>query len=112
MTQSPDKVTGGFMKLASILTLAFLLAGCGKSWMPAEQAAAQAMRLANDKAFELYKTRPFKPGQPAQFVGGHWIWTDRRGFGIGDIQATVDLSADGTPQKVDVSLLDSRPILQ
>jgi hypothetical protein len=104
-----------FMKIASIITLAFLLVGCASSRqsasLSAQQAATQAIGLANDKAFAVYQTRPFKLGQPAQFVAGHWIWSDRRGYGRGDLQASVELAVDGTPQKVDVTLLDSRPIL-
>jgi hypothetical protein len=106
-----------FMKLASIITLGFLLAGCASSRqspsLSAEQAATQAVGLANDKAFAVYHTRPFQLEQPAQFVAGHWIWSDRQGFGHGDFQASVELAADGTPQKVDVTFLDSRsrPIL-
>jgi hypothetical protein len=102
-----------FMKIASVITLAFLLAGCVSSrrsaLLSAEQATTQAIRLANDKAFTLYSTRPFQQGQSAQFVARHWIWSDRRGFGHGDIQASVVLAADGTLQKVDVTFLDSRP---
>src|SRR5215471_4646482 len=104
------------MKTASIITLAFLLAGCVSSRerasLSAEQAAAQAVHLANDKAFTLYQRRPFQPGPPAQFVAGHWIWSDRRGVGRGDMEATVELATDGTPRNVDVTLLDSQPILR
>ena len=103
------------MKIASVITLVFLLAGCASSpqsaSLSAEQAATQALRLANNKAFTLYHSRPFQLGQPAQFVAGHWIWSDRRGFGHGDIQASVELAVDGRPQKVGVIFLDSRPIL-
>ena len=95
------------MKISSLITLAFLLAGCESSRqsasLSAEQAATQAIRLANDKAFTLYHGRPFQPGQPAQFVAGHWIWSDRRGFGQGDIEASVELAVDGGPQKVEVT---------
>jgi hypothetical protein len=98
-----------------IVLFALLLAGCGKSQpkasLSAEQAATEAIRLANDKAFALYQSRPFQPGKPAQFVAGHWIWSDQRGFGYGDIQATVELTTNGAPQNVHVSVLDNRAIL-
>lgn len=74
----------------------------------AEQAATQAMRLANDEAFTLYHSRPFQAGQAAQFVGGHWIWSDRRGFGHGDIQAAVELAADCSTNHVDLQLLNDQ----
>jgi hypothetical protein len=102
------------MKISILIAFAFLLAGCTRSRqstsLSAEQATTQAMRLANDKAFTLYQSRPFQSGRPAQFVAGHWIWSDLRGFGHGDMQASVSLAMDGAPQKVDVNYLDSRPI--
>ena len=100
------------MKIASIIALTLLLASCESSRqspsLSAEQAATQAMRLANDKAFTLYQSRPFHAGQPAQLVAGHWIWSDLRGFGHGDVQATVELAKDGSTNNVNVQLLDSQ----
>ena len=104
------------MKILSIITLTFLLAGCESSRqsasLSAEQAATQAMRLANDKADTLFHHRPFRDSKPAQFTAGHWIWTDRRGAGLGDFQARVELAADGSTNNVDVQLLDDalRPL--
>jgi hypothetical protein len=69
------------------------------------------MRLANDKAVTLYQHQPFVAGQPAQFVAGHWHWAARQGFGRGDIQATVELAADGSTNSVGLQLFDSQNIL-
>ena len=76
--------------------------------LTAEQAKTVAMRLANDKASTLYHCQPFRDGQPARFVTGQWFWVDLRGFGHGDIQATVQLAADGSTNSVDLRLLDSQ----
>ena len=76
--------------------------------LTAEQAKTVAMRLANDKASALYHCQPFRDGQPARFVAGQWVWVDLQGFGHSDIQATVELAADGSTNSVDLKLLDSR----
>jgi len=76
--------------------------------LTAEQAKTVAMRLANDKAFTLYHRQPFRDGQPARFVAGQWVWVDLQGLGHGDIQATVQLAADGSTNSVDLKLLDSQ----
>ena len=102
------------MKTSLVVVLAFILIGCKSSRQSAslttEQATTTAMRLANDKASTLYQHQPFLPGQPAQFVTGHWLWVARQGFGRGDIQATVELAADGSTNSVDLQLFDSRNI--
>jgi hypothetical protein len=74
--------------------------------LTAEQAKTLAMRLANDKADTLFHQRPFQGGQPAHFEAGRWVWTDSRGAGLEDFQATVELAADGSTNKVDIRLLD------
>jgi Na+-translocating ferredoxin:NAD+ oxidoreductase RnfG subunit len=100
------------MKPLLILFLAFIFAGCESSRQSAsltsQQATTTAMRLANDKASALYQHQPFVAGQPAQFVAGHWLWVARQGFGSGDIQATVELAADGSTNSVSVQLYDSK----
>ncbi len=100
------------MKISCIIISAFFLAGCATSRpgasLTADQARLLAIRLANDKASTLYHCQPFRDGQPAHFVAGHWVWTDQQGFGHGDVQATVELSADGTTNSVDVQFLDSK----
>jgi len=104
------------MKISFIIISSFLLIGCVSSRQSAsltpQQAHTLAMQAANEKAFTLYHCRPFGDGQPAHFVGGHWVWTDQQGFGHGDMEATVELAADGGPQKVDVTLLDNQAIMQ
>ena len=104
------------MKKPCIAILIFLLVGCaGRHQNPtltAEQAKAIAMQLANDKTFLLYQCRPFQDGQPARFVSGHWIWVGQHGFGQNDIEATVELAANGSTNdlnfKVLVNLLNNR----
>ena len=100
-----------FMKISAVIICAFLLVGCASSpqsaSLTAEQAKTLAMRLANDKAATVYHCQPFRDGQPAHFVAGHWVWTDLQGFGRGDIQATVELAADGSTHTVDLKLLDN-----
>jgi hypothetical protein len=104
------------MKTSLILILAFILIGCESSQrsasLTAEQASTVAIRLANEKAFTLYQHRPFVAGQPAQIVAGHWLWVARQGFGHGDIQAIVELAADGSTNSVDLQLFDSQNILR
>jgi hypothetical protein len=100
------------MKTSLILVLAFILVGCESSRrsasLTAEQATTVAMRLANEKASTLYQHQPFVAGQPAQFVAGRWLWVARQGFGHGDIQATVELAADGSTNSVGLQLFDSQ----
>src|SRR5436190_16648052 len=99
------------MKLRAIIVCGFFLVGCTSprpsASLTAEQARALAIRLANDKAATVYHCQPFQDSQPAHFIGGHWVWTDHRGFGRGDIQTTVELAADGSTHNVDLKLLDS-----
>ena len=76
--------------------------------LTAEQAKAVALQLANDEASSLYHCQPFRDGQPVRVVAGHWVWTEQRGFGQGDIQATVEFAMDGSTHSVDVQLLDNR----
>jgi hypothetical protein len=100
-----------FMKTSLIVVLAFILIGCKNSRQSAltsEQATITAMRLANDKASTLYQRQPFVAGQPAQFVADHWLWVARQGFGHGDIEATVELAADGSTNSVYLQLFDSQ----
>src|SRR6266481_5877421 len=104
-----------FMKTPCIIIFALLLVGCANTnqsaLLTAEQAKTVAMRLANDKASSLYHCQPFRDGQSAQFVAGHWLWVKQQGFGHSDFQATVELAADGSTNKVDLQLLDSQRLL-
>jgi hypothetical protein len=100
------------MKTSLVVILAFILVGCESSRQGAslttEQATATAIGLANDEAFTLYQHRPFVAGQPAQFVAGHWFFVARQAYGRGDIQAAVQLAADGSTNSVDLQLFDSQ----
>jgi hypothetical protein len=100
------------MKKSSIVIFALLLIGCTATHqsasLTADDAKVVAIRLANDKASTLYHCQPFRDGQPAQFVAGHWLWVQQRGFGRGDIQATVQLAMDGSTNNVDLQLFDSQ----
>ena len=82
-------------------------------WFPAPQNVEEATRLAcdaaNQKARELYDCEPFGHERAAVVVDGRWIWSDFRGRGRGDLEATVEFAADGSLQKVDVLWLDSAP---
>lgn len=73
-----------------------------------EQAKIMATQLANEKAGAIYHSQPFQDGKPPSFIQGHWIWRDTRGYGRGDIQATVELAADGSTNHVDLQLLVSQ----
>jgi hypothetical protein len=100
------------MKISPIILGAFLLAGCASyhpgARLPAEQARMIAMQLANVKAYALYHCQPFVDDQPAHFTSGHWTWGQLKGYGHGDLLATVELAADGSTNSVDVQLLASR----
>jgi uncharacterized protein YcfL len=99
------------LKTSIIFVFALLLVGCASTQqiasLTAEQAKTVAIRLANEKASTLYHNQPFQNGQPAQFVEGRWVWVTQQGFGLGDIQATVELAADGSTNNVDLQLFDS-----
>ncbi|HEX4349523.1 MAG TPA: hypothetical protein VH251_04020 [Verrucomicrobiae bacterium] len=100
------------MKMSFIAVFTFLLAGCGsmqpKASLTAEQARTAAMQLANAKANALYHCQPFQDGQPVHFMQGRWMWTENRGLGQGDIEAVVELAADGSTNSVKVEFLDNR----
>ena len=82
-------------------------------WFPAPRDAEEAARLASDaanqKAKELYDCTPFSHERPARMVDGRWVWSDSRGQGKGDVEATVEFALDGSVQSVDVLWLDSFP---
>ena len=79
--------------------------------LTADQARLLARKLANDQAHARYGARPFWNGAPARFERNQWIWSDFRGCGRGDMQATVRLAPDGAPLSVDVMLWISMPSL-
>ncbi|HZL78220.1 MAG TPA: hypothetical protein VFC17_05155 [Candidatus Limnocylindrales bacterium] len=97
------------MKTSLIVVLGFMLIGCESSRqsasLTADQAKAVAIRLANEKAAVTYHSQPFHDGQPPSFVAGHWTW---RQLGTGDIEATVELAADGSTNSVTLNQLVDR----
>jgi hypothetical protein len=101
------------MRTSFIVACALLLLGCNTSQqhsalISAGQAQIVAAQLANDKASTVYHCQPFGSGQPAHFDQGRWVWVDRRGHGSGDIEARVEVAANGSTNSVDLKLLDSR----
>ena len=94
------------MKTSMIVVLGFMLIGCESSRqnasLTADQAKAVAISLANEKAAATYHSQPFHDGQPPSFVAGHWTW---RQLGTGDIEATVELAADGSTNSVTLNQL-------
>src|SRR4051812_42376036 len=103
------------MKLLPVIAFGSLLIGCSTTTprtvpVTAERAAVIARQLANEKAHTLYDCRPFEDDEPARFIDGHWLWRQRQARGVGDLESSVELAADGSPRRVDVILLDSRAI--
>lgn len=68
--------------------------------LTADQAKRAAIQLSNDKAFTVFNCRPFHDSQPAHFFAGHWVWTGLAGVASYDVEATVELSADGSTNQV------------
>ena len=94
-----------------------VFAGCGTTKKPgsmltAEQAQAMAMELANADALVIHHRQPFEKTQPAHFEQGRWIWVAREGFGLGDIEAKVELAADGSTNHVELQVLDNQQYLK
>ncbi len=102
------------MKARHFLLLVLVLVGCSSTGtyrpttLNADQARTRARQLANEQAQALYGSQPFWDGAPARLVHGRWVWSDRRGCGSGDMEATVTLAVDGSPRSVDVIFLDSQ----
>ena len=97
------------MKILPIILFALLVAGCTSTHqtvsLTADQAKAAAIRLANEKAAVTYHSQPFHDGQPAVFVAGHWAW---RQLSPGDLEARVELAADGSTNSVVLNQLTER----
>ena len=101
------------MRTLFIFGLAFLLVGCSTSMqqsvlLTAEKAQQIAVQVANEKATALYHCQPFGSRQAAHFAEGRWVWVDRQGYGHGDIEASVELAANGSTNSVDIKILDSK----
>jgi hypothetical protein len=74
-----------------------------------DQAETLALRLANDRAMELYKWNQmflYENSPQANQVAGHWVWTDWRGSGHGVFNATVELAFDGSTNSVKITYKD------
>jgi hypothetical protein len=91
------------LKTSRIILFALLLAGCTSTHqtasLTADQAKSVAIRLANEKAAATYHRQPFHDGQAPSFVAGHWTW---RQLVTGDLEATVELAADGSTNNVTI----------
>ena len=101
------------MRILHLVVFMFFLAGCSTGMrqgttLTADQADALALQLANDKALTIYHCQPFGDARTARFVQGHWVWSERQGFGHCDLEATVKLAPDGSTNAVDVKLLDNQ----
>jgi len=100
------------MKTICLLFFGFLLAGCAGSRpgaaLTAEQATVHARQLANEKARGMYHCQPFRGNQPAQLVSGHWHWKERGTAGHIDIEAQVEMAADGSAPSVDLKVWDNQ----
>ena len=94
------------MKTLSFVFVMLFLAGCTSmrpsASLSAGQATALAVQLANDKASTICHRKPFLDGQPAAFVSGRWTW---RELAPGDVEATVELAADGSTNSVAINIL-------
>ena len=108
------------MKIASIIVVTLLLVGCTSTRpntsLTAEQVKAVAIKLANDKAFQLYHCQPFdvkairQPGCcVASFWQGHWVCMTQQRLSIdADIRATIELAADGSTNNVNLQIFKDR----
>jgi hypothetical protein len=103
------------MKTSCIIFFTLLLVGCAgphqSASLTSDQANTVATRLASDKALALYHCSPFSSSEAARFLEGHWVWVGHQGYGHGDIQATVELAADGSTNSVVLRLLDNMNLL-
>ena len=97
-----------FNPLLIAMVSAFLLVGCAsqhRTTLTSVQAKTLAQQLANDEAFTRYGCRPFNDGQAPRFEQGSWIWSDRHGYGNGDLEALVTIAADGSTHEVNLDVL-------
>jgi uncharacterized protein YcfL len=96
------------MRISWVILLALALVGCSSTRqtpipstaLTSLQATTLAMQLANDKALATYSCHPFKKQEPILFLEGRWIWIGREGYGQGDIEAKVELAANGSTNNV------------
>ena len=76
-----------------------------------QEAQDLACLIANQKARELYDCEPFTQLPPARFAEGCWMWSEYRGRGLLDLEATVQFCEDGSMPSVDVNVLILGPRL-
>ena len=98
------------MKLLPFIASMLLLVGCSTTShqhqrLSVVEAKALAQQLANDAAFTRYGCRPFHEGQSPRFEQGGWVWSDRSGYGKGDLEALVMIAADGSTHEVNFDVL-------
>jgi hypothetical protein len=114
-----------FMKMPSAIVLGVILVGCESSQprsaasrshpspspprvqsgpLSADQATGLAIELANARADATYHCQPFWNRQPARFEAGRWVW---RALAPGDLEAKVELAADGSTNNVSLELLSN-----
>jgi hypothetical protein len=114
-----------FMKMPSAIVLGVILVGCESSQpraaashshpLPAalpvrsgslssDQATRLAIELANARADATYHCQPFQNRQPARFESGRWVW---KALAPGDLEATVELAADGSTNNVSLEVLSN-----
>lgn len=96
------------MKIPCVIVLGVLLVGCASSQpravLSTDQATRLAIQLANAKAEAIYHRQPFHDGHPAKFESGRWVW---RELALGDFEATVELAADSSTNRVSLNLLSN-----
>ena len=119
-----------FMRMPFLVICAFLFIGCASSQpkdsLSAQQATRLAIQLANTKAEAAYQRQPFHDGETARFESGGWacvagayqrqlfhddktcresgvwVWEE---LAPGDIEAEVEIAADGSTNRVSLNLL-------
>jgi hypothetical protein len=78
--------------------------------LTADQARQFACALANERAKELYQCEPFSDGAAPDFIDGVWKWSNCRGHGLVDFEASVEFGADGSDPFVFILVLDNRTL--
>jgi hypothetical protein len=102
-------------KLLSIAILAlFFSAGCVTKTkqippLTSKQAKIVAVQLANDEARKSYKCQPFTNDRPIVFRDDKWLWTSQVGCGHYNVEAVVELAANGLTNRVRLQLFDNGP---
>ncbi len=94
--------------LLLVIASSLLMIGCAtqrRTTLTSVQAKTMAQQLANDEAFTRYGCRPFDDGQAPRFEQGRWVWSDRHGYGKGDLEALVMIAADGSTHEVNLDVM-------